>query len=123
MVHDVASTDRRNPTVTANGPVYGVQEKSGDWMNSARLPIKNTDTGLRAAARGKDLPMPGRSFAPNPSVYWGNESNLPGLWFPHNPHARRQGRVWIYGARWLPCVRPEDRKKMTRVEGCPGGII
>ena len=31
-LHDLVSTDRRNPTVNANGPVYGVLEASADYM-------------------------------------------------------------------------------------------
>ena len=31
-LHDLVSTDRRNPTVNANGPVYAVLEASADYM-------------------------------------------------------------------------------------------
>ena len=31
-LHDVVSTDRRNPTVNANGPVYGALELSADYV-------------------------------------------------------------------------------------------
>ena len=30
-MHDLISTDRRNPTVNANGPVYGALELSADY--------------------------------------------------------------------------------------------
>ena len=31
-LHDEASTDRRNPTVNANGPIYGALEASADYV-------------------------------------------------------------------------------------------
>ena len=31
-LHDLVSTDRRNPTVNANGPVYAMLEASADYM-------------------------------------------------------------------------------------------
>ena len=31
-LHDVVSTDRRNPRVNANGPVYGSLELSADYL-------------------------------------------------------------------------------------------
>ncbi len=31
-LHDEASTDRRNPTVNANGPIYGALELSKDYL-------------------------------------------------------------------------------------------
>src|SRR6478672_13528469 len=31
-LHDAISTDKRNPTVNANGPIYGALEESGDYF-------------------------------------------------------------------------------------------
>ena len=31
-LHDEVSTDRRNPTVNANGPIYGALELSADYL-------------------------------------------------------------------------------------------
>ena len=31
-LHDAISTDKRNPTVNANGPIYGALEESGDYL-------------------------------------------------------------------------------------------
>ena len=35
-LHDDIATDKRNPTVNANGPIYGALEESGDYLTVAR---------------------------------------------------------------------------------------
>lgn len=72
MVHDVVSTDRRNPTVNANGPVYGLQEKSGDWM-TVLDPVRHADHRVHLPPPAKDLPFAWSQVAPHPSLYWHNE--------------------------------------------------
>ena len=32
VAHDEIATDKRNPTVNANGPIYGALEESADYM-------------------------------------------------------------------------------------------
>jgi len=64
-------------------PVYGVQEKSGDWMNVLD-PTRTPTTRVYVQPHGKDLPHAWSQFAPNPSVL-GNESIFQGFVFPHNP--------------------------------------
>jgi hypothetical protein len=119
MVHDVVSTDRRNPTVNANGPVYGVQEKSGDWMNVLD-PIRHTDHRVFVEPHGKDLPYAWSVFAPNPSPYWHNEPIFKGVVFPHNPMIDGKGRVWITARGGCRVYDPKT-EKMTHLAGCPGG--
>ena len=31
-LHDEIASDKRNPTVNANGPIYGALEESGDYF-------------------------------------------------------------------------------------------
>jgi len=119
MVHDVVSTDRRKPTVNANGPVYGLQEKSGDWM-TVLDPVKNADYRVAVPPHAKDLPYAWSQFAPNPSLYWHNESIFQGFVFPHNPMLDSKGRVWITARGGCRVYDPKT-EKMTHVPGCPGG--
>ena len=52
-LHDVVSTDRRNPTVNANGPLYGALELSADY-----LPVLDpmTHTSEPGAAHRRAIP-------------------------------------------------------------------
>src|SRR5207244_1713304 len=92
FVHDEVSTDKRNPRVNANGPVYGV-----DWGNDHFTivdPIANTAKMLKvprreegAAGRGTGNFQPYRYYGMQP-VHT-NPAN------PHNPMIDKTGRVWI----------------------------
>jgi hypothetical protein len=101
-LHDEVSTDRRNPTVNANGPIYGALEASADYLpvldpvrhEASRVPLTVRDPNTRPSA-GPSMPKP--------SPYWGEEV----LWTSknnvHNPMFDHLGRVWITSA-----VRPPD---------------
>ncbi len=45
-LHDAISTDKRNPTVNANGLIYGSPEESTD-MVPVLDPVKNTATQIK----------------------------------------------------------------------------
>ncbi len=102
MVHDNVSTDKRNPTLYPNGPIYGV--------GGAGLVI--TDLAERRSVR-MDLPTrierepPGDSYQETsqavPSLYWGDEPAGLVSRGAHNPMMDDKGRVWITQA-----VRPND---------------
>jgi len=102
MVHDNVSTDKRNPALYPDGPIYGV--------GGAGLVI--TDTTTHESVR-MDLPTrierPRRgnsyqgSSTRTPSLYWGNESAGLVSRGAHNPMMDDKGRVWITQA-----VRPND---------------
>jgi hypothetical protein len=100
-LHDVVSTDRRNPTVNANGMVYGALEESADY-----LPVLDpvTHTASRVELTVRDPNTPRRSpDMPMPSPYWGNEPIWKSRNNVHNPMFDHKGRVWITSA-----VRPAD---------------
>jgi hypothetical protein len=93
-LHDLVSTDRRNPTVNANGPVYAVLEASADYM-----PVLDprTHTASRVPVTVRDpSTLPG-SPAPVavPSPYWGTEPIWTSKANVHNPMFDETGRVWI----------------------------
>ena len=93
-LHDLVSTDRRNPTVNANGPLYAVLEASADYLpvldpkthTASRVPVT-----LRDSSAGPVSPQQG--FAPSP--YWGTEPIWNSRANVHNPMLDEMGRVWI----------------------------
>jgi hypothetical protein len=100
-LHDVVSTDRRNPRVNANGPVYGALEESADY-----LPVLDpkTHTASRVPLTVRDSATPRRPAAMmQPSPYWGAEPIWTSQTNVHNPMFDERGRVWITAA-----VRPYD---------------
>ena len=53
-LHDVVSTDRRNPTVNANGPVFGSLELSSDYLPLARSEDERRHSGEADGARPRN---------------------------------------------------------------------
>ena len=59
-LHDEASTDKRNPTVNAHGPIYGALEASADYVpildpvghmaSQVKIPVRDPDTPVAARA-------------------------------------------------------------------------
>jgi hypothetical protein len=94
LIHDEMSTDRRKPTLFANGPIYGV-----DWTNDWFLtvdPVNHSSTKMKIPVRGDKSQMgalrqvgfqPFRHFGMKP--VWNNPAG------PHNPMLDETGRVWI----------------------------
>jgi hypothetical protein len=93
-VHDEVAADKRDPTVNANGPVYGVS------MADDRLlitdPYTNESRDLRIPVRDPDT-QPYFPATPGfePSVFWGEEIILEGPANVHNPMMDQDGRVWL----------------------------
>ena len=74
-MHDLISADKRNPTVTANGPVYGAAEDSADYV-----PVLDPSTHIASMMRlqVRDPLTPTTASRPPmmPSPYWGEEVDL-----------------------------------------------
>jgi hypothetical protein len=93
-LHDEVATDKRNPTVNANGPLYGSPEWSTDLVpvldpvkaaaHEIKIPVRDPKT-----PSSKDDPM----FAASP--YWGDERIWDSQTSPHNPMIDGKGRVWF----------------------------
>ena len=60
-LHDVISTDKRKPTVNANGLIYGAPENSTDFMPVLDPGQSQGDAGEDAGARSEDADVEGRS--------------------------------------------------------------
>ena len=95
-VHDEVTTDKRDPTVNANGLVYGVS------ISRDKLIITDTAThqSLELVVPVREGPGVVPSFFPTspgfePSPYWGDEVIFNAPSNPHNPMMDAAGRVWM----------------------------
>ncbi|MGE3705894.1 MAG: carboxypeptidase-like regulatory domain-containing protein [Vicinamibacterales bacterium] len=99
-LHDLISSDRRNPTVNAYGPLFGSPEYSSDTLPILD-PVKNVATVFRAPVREPDMPLnlgPGHAAALDvlqPSPYWGRERIWETRVNNHNSMFGRDGRLWL----------------------------
>jgi hypothetical protein len=93
-LHDEVSTDRRNPTVNANGKIYGSPEESTDFV-PVLDPVKHERSQIKALVRDADTPSSKDNDIPNPSVYWGKEVIWDSQTTIHNPMFDAKGRVWF----------------------------
>ena len=96
-LHDLTTTDRRNPTVNAYGKIYGSPELSTDDF-PVLDPMANTDTTFRAHPRSAETPTTNDAPVVQPSPYWGEERIWDSQVNSHNPMFGHDGRVW-YTAR------------------------
>ncbi len=106
-LHDLVSTDRRKPTVNANGALYGALEASADYL-PVLDPVRHVASRVPLTVRDPNTP-PTNPSMPHRSPYWGDEV----LWTSrnnvHNPMFDERGRVWITSA-----VRPPDNPAFCR---------
>jgi hypothetical protein len=145
-VHDLVATDRRNPTLNANGPVYNIDRYNNPDVN-ALDPVRNAVTlGVFPApagdpALGPQLPQE----VTLPSPYWGDDIIWTNHENVHNPMMDGKGRIWMTSAfrpgnknpafcRTIPSARlfPLERsgrqaavydpatKKLTTIDTCFG---
>jgi len=98
-LHDVVSTDRRNPRVNGNGPMYGSLELSADYL-PVLDPVRHTASQVKLTVRDPNTP-PTSAVMSQPSPYWGEEAIWTSKNNVHNPMMDEKGRVWITSA-----VRP-----------------
>ncbi|MEO5601468.1 MAG: carboxypeptidase-like regulatory domain-containing protein [Cyclobacteriaceae bacterium] len=101
-LHDVVSTDRRNPTVNANGALYGALEVSADYLPVLN-PVSHDTTRIPLTVRDPETEPASGPDMPQPSPYWGDEVIWNSKANVHNPMLDGQGRVWITAT-----VRPSD---------------
>ena len=103
-MHDAASTDKRYPTVNANGPLYGGPENSTDFLPVLE-PASGTATTVKIPVRDPKTPTTHDDpmFAPSPN--WGDEKIWDSQAIVHNPMFDERGRVW-FTARIRPPANP-----------------
>jgi hypothetical protein len=107
-LHDLVTTDRRNPTLNANGLIYGSLELSADYL-PVLDPVHNTIDRIPLTVRDPNtpptspaMPAPSMSFGKEPP--WNSKANV------HNPMFDNKGRVWIT-ASIRPSENPNAFKK------------
>jgi hypothetical protein len=93
FAHDTIATDKRDPTVNANGPLYGM-----DWGNDLFIivdPIKHTEEHFRLPVSDQPGPPGKAQSMVQPSPYWGDKL----YWFdpamPNNGVLDEKGRPWL----------------------------
>ncbi len=106
-LHDVVSTDRRNPTTNANGLLYGATELSTDYLpvldpitsKLSQVPLSVLDSNTQSAS----------GDVVQRSAYWGDTAIWNSKTNVHNPMFDKEGRVWITAT-----VRPSDNPNFCR---------
>ena len=99
-LHDLIASDRRYPTVNANGPLVGSPEYSSDTLPILD-PVKNMATTFRCrcaiqhAAQPRAWSCRRRSIRCRPSAYWGGERIWDTRANNHNSMFGRDGRLWL----------------------------
>ena len=92
-LHDAVSSDKRDPRVNANGPIYGSPEESTDMVPV--LDPSRTSARTRSSIRYRDPQTPSSTALPRGrSPYWGDEP----IWDGHTEHSQ-----------------PDDRRERARV--------
>jgi hypothetical protein len=92
-LHDETSTDKRNPTINANGPIFGSPEESSDYIPILD-PARNAADQIRMPVRDPDTPS-SKDNLRGPSPYWGDVPIWDSQTSVHNPMFDEKGRVWF----------------------------
>jgi hypothetical protein len=119
-LHDEISTDKRKPTLNANGLIYGSPEESRDYL-PVLDPVHNTTAQVKVPYR--DPNTPGQPKPLQPSPVWGDEPIWDSHTTVHNPMFDERGRVW-FTARIRPNANPaycragsnQESAKLTPVD-------
>ena len=96
-IHDEVSSDKRDPRVNADGPIYGVGFASDKlvWVDPATNEARDIKIPVRDEPGAGDF----RSYIAlenlEPSIYWGDELIWDNPGNPHNPMMDGQSRVWM----------------------------
>ena len=91
FTHTPAAADKRNPSVNANGRVYG-PDRAHDallWVD----PVEHTIGQIEIPTRDLDLPNTSRPLVS--SAYWGDERIWNGVGEPRSGAMDQHGRVWL----------------------------
>ena len=104
-MHDLSSTDRRNPTVNGYGRIFGAPELSTDDFPILD-PVMNTAASFKALVRDEDTPTTASTPPFEPSPYWGDQIIWDSQADAHNPMIDHRGRVW-YTARVRGPANPD----------------
>ena len=107
-LHDEISTDKRTPTVNANGLIYGATEESTDLF-PVLDPVGHKATQVKMLVRDPNTPS-SKQNPLTPSPYWGDERIWDSQTSMHNPMFDEKGRVWFTSRVGAP-ANPDFCKK------------
>jgi hypothetical protein len=107
-LHDEISTDKDDPTVNANGLIYGSAELSADYL-PVLDPVHATISQVKVPVRDPNTPSTAMDLMPQPSPYWGSEVIWHSQAIVHNPMFDHEGRVWLTSR-----VRGDDNPAFCR---------
>ena len=109
-LHDLTTTDRRNPTVNAYGPIYGDTELSSN-AQPVLDPVNNTKTTIQPPF-SPDTPSSAlANQVVNPSPYWGMEQTWDSKVNAHTSVMDQDGRVYWAAQNRAPNDIPDYCKK------------
>lgn len=106
--HDAISTDKRNPTINANGLIYGSPEESTDLVPTLD-PVRNIASIITHPYRDPLTPS-SLSLPHGNSAYWGMEPIWDGHTSIHNLIMDETQKVW-FAARSRSEANPDYCKK------------
>ena len=104
-LHDAIASDKNNPTVNANGPIYGALEESGDYL-TVLDPKTNAISQIKMKVRDPQTPSSFATKPAAPSPYWGDEAIWNSQTTVHSFSMDKQSRVWA-AARVRKPATPE----------------
>jgi hypothetical protein len=107
-LHDITSTDKRKPTLNANGLIYGAVENSADII-PVLDPVNHKATSFRMPVRDAATPS-SKDDTKGPSPYWGEEAIWDSQTSTHNPMYDEKGQVWFTSRVGPPPNPPFCRK-------------
>jgi hypothetical protein len=93
-LHDEIASDKRNPTINPNGPIYGALEASADYLPVID-PKTNTATRIKLQVRDPKTPSEAQTPPAQPSAYWGEEVIWTSQSNAHSFAMDEASRVWI----------------------------
>ena len=93
-LHDGISSDKRNPRVNPNGPIYGALEASADYLPVVE-PAKHASSQVKLVVRDPKTPSSGATGPQMPSPYWGEEVIWNSQANAHSMAMDGQGKVWV----------------------------
>jgi hypothetical protein len=105
-LHDLISSDKRNPAVNSYGLLYGSPEYASDHLPV--LDPKTSKVTYITPPEGADVPEafgPGHAAIEKPlaaSAYWGMEQIWDTKFDNHNDMFDAEGRVWMTGTNHAP---------------------
>jgi hypothetical protein len=93
-LHDEITSDKRDPRVNANGPIYGALEASADYLPVVD-PVNHKSTRIKLEVRDPNTPSTAAVKPAAPSQFWNDEVIWNSQANAHSMAMDKQARVWV----------------------------